>query len=88
MDFILIYQYELLYSFGAVFAFLSMLSYVRPTFEEKFLKKNASMESSGEFFHGFDRADLSSVMGIEEEDDGYNESILLLSKKHGEFSEN
>ncbi len=88
MDFIFTYQNELLYSLGAIFAFLSMLSYVFPVFQISFLKKDADMDSSDEFFDGFDKPDFSSITGIEEESDDYDESILVLSEKYGGFSEN
>lgn len=70
MSFILDYQYELLYSFGALFAFFSMLSYVVPV-AVKVVRGDTSMDSSEQFFDGFEGPDLESIMtsGIDEDDD-------------------
>lgn len=69
MDFIHNYQYELLYSFGALFALFSMLSYIGPVIHASLLRDDAGMNSSEQFFNGFEGPDLSSILATDLDDD-------------------
>lgn len=91
MDFIFTYQYELLYSFGALFAFFSMLSYVAPVMRVGAVRRdNTSMDNQDRFFDGFEGPDLASIMssGLDEEDDdeGEDDNVLSLNEKTGGFN--
>ncbi|MGH1468272.1 MAG: hypothetical protein ACRBBP_05245 [Bdellovibrionales bacterium] len=92
MDFVFKHQYELLYSFGAMFAFFSMLSYVAPTVQSSIARRdNTSMDNSDQFFEGFDGPDLASIMSPdfdedEEDDEGDDSNVLSLNEKTGGFS--
>ena len=81
MNFILEHQYELLYSFGALFAFFSMLSYVVPAAEKvaKAVRGETSMDSSDQFFDGFEGPDIESIMAASGMEDDEDEEASVLS---------
>lgn len=72
MDWIFTYQYELMYSFGALFALFSMMSYVAPAVQSALERGDNGMDSSENFFEGFEGLDLNSIMS---EDDVENENM-------------
>jgi hypothetical protein len=85
MSFILNHQYELLYSFGAFFAFFSMLSYITPTTKKPKLKET-SLESSDQFFEGFEGPDLESIMSgadLSKDPDDEEASVVDLNGRGG-----
>jgi hypothetical protein len=75
MDWIFTYQYELMYSFGALFALFSMMSYVAPAVQSALERGDNSMDSSENFFDGFDGLDLSSIISDERFEEKENDDV-------------